>query len=162
MGPAATRARAQHLLANATKYSPDGGAITVAVNRDEVSGTPWAVVSVRDEGIGVPSSALPRIFDRFYRAENTAGFDGNGLGLSGVLEVVQAHGGAVRVESVEGEGSTFTLRLPLDPAFVEVDDSTIGAVDGSDARPSDGCDQPEGAAGRGQQKSPPAPVPLQP
>jgi two-component system sensor histidine kinase SenX3 len=72
-------------------------------------------ISVRDHGIGIPSRDLERIFERFYRVDRarSRATGGTGLGLSIVRHVAQAHGGDVTVESVEGEGSTFRLRVPL-------------------------------------------------
>lgn len=99
-----------NLLDNALKYTPDGGRVGVSVYRE---GT-WAKLEVRDTGIGIAPEDLPRIFDRFYRAErgmSRAG--GSGLGLSIVNWVVRAHGGCVSVESTPGEGTVFTVRLPL-------------------------------------------------
>ncbi|MEX1022109.1 MAG: ATP-binding protein [Dehalococcoidia bacterium] len=102
-----------NLLNNAIKYSPDGGDVSVSARRQQVDGTDWAVVQVRDQGVGIPAAALPRIFERFYRAENVEGrFEGNGLGLTGVRYIVEAHNGRVEVVSAEGEGSVFTVRLP--------------------------------------------------
>jgi signal transduction histidine kinase len=75
----------------------------------------WAVLRVRDQGIGIPPADLPRIFERFYRATNVAGqIQGSGIGLAGSRQVVEQHGGTIVVESREGAGSTFTVRLPLD------------------------------------------------
>jgi signal transduction histidine kinase len=72
-------------------------------------------VAVRDYGIGIPSQALPHLFSRFYRAENTQTqqIGGIGLGLYVVHEIVSLHGGDIQVTSTEGQGSTFTIRLPL-------------------------------------------------
>lgn len=106
-----------NLLGNAIKYSPDGGEIVVALARqDDATGT-WAVLSVRDQGIGVPAADLPRIFERFQRGSNVTGrMSGAGLGLAGVRQIVELHGGRVTVESQEGAGSTFTIRLPITPS----------------------------------------------
>jgi signal transduction histidine kinase len=72
------------------------------------------VIAVSDSGIGIPAADLPRIFERFHRAANAAGqIHGTGLGLASVQRIVEQHGGSIMVRSVEGEGSTFTLRLPL-------------------------------------------------
>jgi two-component system sensor histidine kinase SenX3 len=93
-----------NLLDNAVKYSEPG-------SDDDV------VIVVSDHGIGVPSRDLERIFERFYRVDQARSRDtgGTGLGLSIVRHVAQAHGGDVSVESIEGEGSTFRLRLPRAP-----------------------------------------------
>jgi PAS domain S-box-containing protein len=99
-----------NLLGNAVKYSPRGSEITLAVARSGAT----AVVAVRDPGVGIPAEELPRIFERFYRGSNVAGrIGGTGLGLAGVKRIVEQHGGTIEVESVEGTGSTFTVRLPL-------------------------------------------------
>jgi signal transduction histidine kinase len=101
----------QNLLSNAVKYSPSGGSIEVRAARsaDEV------VLSVRDQGIGVPAEALPKLFERFYRAANadTQRISGAGVGLYVVNEIVAQHGGRVSVESQPGHGSTFTITLPI-------------------------------------------------
>ncbi len=74
----------------------------------------WAVLSVRDHGIGIPATDLPWIFERFQRGGNAVGkIYGTGLGLTSVRHIVESHGGTVSAASVEGQGSTFTVRLPL-------------------------------------------------
>lgn len=100
-----------NLLQNAIKYSPAGGIITVAVAQS----AQMACVAVTDQGIGIPQSALPRLFDRFYRAAqaDTSGIDGLGIGLYVVKEIVTLHGGTITVTSTEGIGSIFTICLPL-------------------------------------------------
>ncbi len=106
-----------NLLGNAAKYSPGSEeiAVTLAVEQSDRTGHPgWALIHVQDHGIGIPEADLPRIFDRFHRAVNAIGrAQGTGLGLSGVKHIVELHGGSVSVASVEGAGSTFTVRLPL-------------------------------------------------
>ncbi|HYV20902.1 MAG TPA: ATP-binding protein [Verrucomicrobiae bacterium] len=99
------------LLSNAVKYSDAGGAIGIRSRRDGAS----VQVSIRDSGIGIPAESLPRIFDRFYRAEPARSRDGSGagLGLSLARWVAEAHGGSIGVESTLGQGSTFTVTLPL-------------------------------------------------
>ena len=99
-----------NLLENAVKYSDDGSQVQVRTRTDGSV----IEVTVRDTGIGIPSRDLGRIFERFYRVDRGRGRDtgGTGLGLSIVRHVASNHGGEVLVESVEGEGSTFTLRLP--------------------------------------------------
>jgi len=103
----------QNLLQNAMKYSPGGGTVVMQIERRENC----ACVSVRDEGIGIPPSALPNLFRRFYRAPNVDAhlINGMGVGLFVVKEIVHLHGGEITVESQENVGSTFTVRLPLRP-----------------------------------------------
>lgn len=99
-----------NLLSNAVKYSDQGSAVDVDVGgRDG-----WVDITVRDSGVGIPAKDLERIFERFYRVDRARSRDtgGNGLGLSIVRHVATNHGGEVLVESEEGLGSTFTLRLP--------------------------------------------------
>jgi signal transduction histidine kinase len=100
-----------NLLNNAIKYSPNGGTVTLELGRQG----DWAVVSISDQGIGIPEAALPHLFTQFYRATNVSEsqISGIGLGLYVVKEIVELHGGTVAVQSVEGQGSTFVVRLPL-------------------------------------------------
>jgi len=112
-----------NLLENACKYS-DGGSTVWLASTTDGSGVS---LSVRDEGIGIPTSDLERVFERFYRVDRARSREtgGTGLGLAIVRHVANNHRGDVRVESREGEGSTFTLRLPAGPgpvAVTEVDD----------------------------------------
>ena len=100
----------QNLLNNAVKYSPGGGRIGVAVEVDDHI----AQISVTDQGIGIPQAAQTRLWEPFYRAANASQYSGGfGVGLFIVHEIVQRHGGAITVQSAEGEGSTFTVSLPL-------------------------------------------------
>ncbi|HNP74609.1 MAG TPA: ATP-binding protein [Kouleothrix sp.] len=101
----------QNLIQNSIKYSPDGGQITV---RLESSGT-HAQLSISDQGIGIPSLAVPQLFSRFYRASNVheQSISGMGIGLYVVKEIVSLHGGTIAVSSQEGSGSTFTIAIPL-------------------------------------------------
>ena len=102
-----------NLLANAIKYSPRGGVVTVEV-RAEGDRDREAVCVVRDEGMGIPASDLPYIFEWFRRAGNVSGrISGTGIGLASARQVVEQHGGTISVESEEGVGSAFTVRLPL-------------------------------------------------
>ena len=103
-----------NLLANAIKYSPSGGQIVVRLRHEAADDTAWAVLEVRDEGIGIPPHDLPHIFERFYRASNVVeAIPGTGLGLFVVRQIVVHHGGTITVESESGRGTTFTVRLPL-------------------------------------------------
>lgn len=101
----------QNLLQNAIKYSSAGGTIVVTVERDP----PQAVVRVRDHGVGIPATAIPHLFERFYRVPDATEqhIQGAGIGLYVVKEIVTLHGGTVSAASQEGDGSTFTIQLPL-------------------------------------------------
>ena len=103
-----------NLIQNAIKYSPEGGVITVEIERSDQQ----AVMVVGDEGIGIPDAAQPHLFERFYRASNVvgSGIGGMGIGLYLVKAIVDLHGGTIAVESTAGQGSRFTVRLPLPDA----------------------------------------------
>ncbi|MBI3967920.1 MAG: HAMP domain-containing histidine kinase [Chloroflexi bacterium] len=110
-----------NLLSNAMKYSPGGGDVEVAVGRENQGARAVALLSVRDHGMGIPAADLPLVFQRFHRASNVVShIPGVGLGLAGAQHIVERHGGTISVESREGSGSTFLVRLPLprssDPA----------------------------------------------
>ena len=100
-----------NLVGNALKYTPAGGIVRIDVNHDEHELT----VSVSDTGIGIAEADLPRVFDKFYRADDKrlAEIKGTGLGLALAREVIRLHGGDITVDSTLDQGSTFTLRLPL-------------------------------------------------
>jgi len=101
-----------NLLHNAVKFSHEGGAVTVRLGREkEANG--FLGISVMDNGVGIPSEVLGRIFDRFYQASNEKGGSGLGLGLAIVKRIIEAHDGELEVKSQEGKGSTFTAYLPL-------------------------------------------------
>lgn len=103
-----------NLLTNAVKYSPDGGKVQVTLTREEQDERPWAILTVSDQGIGIPAADLPHIFDPFRRARNIADkTQGTGLGLASVRQIIEQHGGTITVASEEGAGTTFTIRLPL-------------------------------------------------
>ncbi len=97
-----------NLLFNALKYTPSGGRISIAA--ETLQNFVWFIVA--DTGIGIPASCLPKIFDRFFRVPGQETRTGTGLGLAIVKEIIEAHGGAVRIESSEGKGSTFFFSLP--------------------------------------------------
>ncbi len=96
------------LLDNAAKYTPEGGAVTVDVGQDDG----WAWLAVSDTGVGIPADKLPRVFERFYRADPARSEGGAGLGLSIARQIARAHGGEIEAESKPGKGSTFVLRIP--------------------------------------------------
>jgi len=100
-----------NLLDNAVKYTPAGGEISLALARQNGN----AEIVVRDTGIGIPASAQPRVFDRFYRVDKARAraMGGAGLGLSIAQWIAEVHGGAISVTSTPGEGTTFTVLLSL-------------------------------------------------
>jgi len=104
-----------NLLSNALKYSEVDLSVTVRLWSDDTAGDErWAVVEVRDEGVGIPAADLSHVFERFHRGSNVAGrFAGTGLGLSGSKVIIEEHDGAINVDSIEGGGTTVTVRLPL-------------------------------------------------
>ena len=104
-----------NLVMNAIQYTPGGGQIVVSTGKQKANGRVWSTVAVADTGIGIPEEELPRIFDRFFRGEEPRLMQvpGTGLGLAIAKSVVELHGGRVTVESQVGEGTTFTVWLPL-------------------------------------------------
>ncbi len=113
LDPSAFEQALCNILDNAVKYSGDGRLITVRISRREQA----AVVSVRDQGIGIPREEQGRIFERFHRVGGSLVHEvrGVGLGLAIVRHIVEAHHGKVEVESEAGRGSTFSIVLPLEP-----------------------------------------------
>ena len=99
-----------NLVDNALKYTPEGGRVRVVAGSENGQAT----MSVEDNGMGIPESDLPRIFERFYRVDKSRSRDlgGTGLGLSIVKHIIQLHGGTIQVRSSMGVGSTFIIRLP--------------------------------------------------
>ncbi len=99
-----------NLLENACKYSHEHSTVRVSTSRTDS----WVEIAVEDRGLGIPARDLERVFERFYRVDRARSREtgGTGLGLSIVRHVATNHGGEVRVDSIEGEGSVFTLRLP--------------------------------------------------
>lgn len=116
----------ENLVSNAVKYSPDSGRIEVALS----SRGDGVILTVRDEGIGIPESKIPLIFERFYRVEEAGKtVKGTGLGLFITREIIRMHGGTIRVESAAGEGSTFLVELPIrqsEGAGKRLDETAVG------------------------------------
>jgi signal transduction histidine kinase/FixJ family two-component response regulator len=109
-----------NLLSNAFKFTFEGGvAVTLAPSPDGSA----AVLEVRDTGTGIPAEEVPRLFERFHRVAGARGrtFEGSGIGLALVQELVNLHGGTIRVESEEGGGSAFTVSLPFGTAHLPPD-----------------------------------------
>ncbi|MDQ6910354.1 MAG: ATP-binding protein [Actinomycetota bacterium] len=115
-----------NLLENGVKYSDDGSEVDLAAN---TAGS-WVDIQVIDRGIGIPARDLQRIFERFYRVDRARARDtgGTGLGLAIVRHVVANHGGEVTVDSREGEGSRFALRLPLAPGSPSPEPRKVGSA----------------------------------
>jgi signal transduction histidine kinase len=100
-----------NLLSNAVKYSPYDGRVDIRVGLKPNEGV--AILEVQDNGIGIPENDLPHIFDRFHRGSNVEGTtSGTGLGLAGVKQLVEQHGGTISIQSTVDEGTTVTVRLP--------------------------------------------------
>jgi signal transduction histidine kinase len=122
-----------NLLSNAVKYSPDGGVVRFDAWRDGDD----AVFEIEDHGIGITGADLERLYESFHRGSNVGHIPGTGLGLAVVKRSVDAHGGTLEVRTEEGEGTTFTVRIPLEtdpssspapPASVEAE--ADGVVEG--------------------------------
>ena len=114
-----------NLMNNAIKYSPDGGTITVRLFRSREH----VLISIADQGLGIPRADLAKVFDRFYRVDKARSRQqgGTGLGLAISKEIVEAHRGRIWVNSTEGRGSTFYISLPYeayDPGG-DWDDETV-------------------------------------
>ena len=127
-----------NLIANAIRYTDEGGTITVKVT----SGDIMANIMVADTGIGLTPEEAKQVFDRFWRADDSRSRDsgGLGIGLSLVKEIVQRHGGWVQVDGRKGEGATFTIHLPLyhDRAQKTTEVSAARAAKAKGAKPSKG------------------------
>jgi PAS domain S-box-containing protein len=108
-----------NLLTNAIKYSPQGGAVTLQVDRVADDSPPHAMLMVQDEGIGIPAPDLSQIFERYRRGRNVGKIAGTGIGLTGAKQIVERHGGAIEVASTEGRGTRVTVSLPLEPPAVD-------------------------------------------
>lgn len=114
LDPALIRHALCNLLANAVKYSPQGGAVHVWLWRDGQD----VLLEVVDHGLGIPEADLPHLFEPYFRGSNVQKIGGTGLGLRIIQAAAELHGGAVVVNSQEGEGTTFSLRLPQRLAIV--------------------------------------------
>jgi len=99
-----------NLVGNAVKFSPHGGSVNVSVAQEDG----WASVVVSDEGVGIPAEDLPHIFEPFRRGGNVVGrISGTGIGLASAQRIIGRHGGTLSATSEPGQGSVFTIRLPL-------------------------------------------------
>jgi two-component system heavy metal sensor histidine kinase CusS len=98
-----------NLLDNALRFTPENGKIQISVTVTAAH----SEVTVRDSGCGIAPEHLPRVFDRFYRADSSRSSDGAGLGLALVKSIVDLHGGSARIESEVNRGTTVTLTFPV-------------------------------------------------
>lgn len=136
-----------NLLSNAFKFTPEEGSVTLSLSKVEEQGRSYVQIAVTDTGIGVPEEQLPHIFERFYQVQNwDESKVGSGIGLHLVQEYVHIHEGSIAVGSRVGEGTTFTVRLPMDLKPVEVEtaraerlaEQEMEAVAGISAADADG------------------------
>jgi len=98
-----------NLLDNALRFTPENGSIQILLSKRDAD----FEITVRDNGCGIAPEHLPRVFDRFYRADSSRGSDGAGLGLALVKSIVDLHGGSAKIESEIGRGTIVTLTFPL-------------------------------------------------
>lgn len=98
-----------NLLSNAVKYSPEGRYVWIETRAEDDQ----AIITVRDQGVGIPESELPRLFERYFRASTSVGISGTGIGLNFVRHLVEMHQGSIDVATKAGEGSAFTVSLPV-------------------------------------------------
>lgn len=110
-----------NLLSNAVKYSPGSPdiAVTARTEGSEI------VIDVKDRGLGIDEDEMPKMFQRYFRARTSSGIAGTGIGLNLVQQIIQLHGGSIAVASRKGEGSTFTVRLPLWPTTAGMETGDI-------------------------------------
>ncbi|GAP58644.1 sensor histidine kinase YycG [Arthrobacter sp. Hiyo1] len=122
-------------MGNALRYTPEGTPIELAVGVRNTPAGPLSVLEVRDHGSGIPAEELPRIFERFYRADTsrTRETGGSGLGLAIVAAIVGSHRGTVRVEETDGGGATLVVSLPFQDELSEMpEDAGIAEAEISD------------------------------
>ncbi len=112
----------RNLVENAVKYNREGGKVFIRAGRENG----FTILEVADTGIGIPKKSLPLIFERFYRVDKSRSREirGTGLGLSIVKHIALIHGGTVEVESEEGKGSTFRVKIPIRPLELNEKDKT--------------------------------------
>lgn len=128
-----------NLLSNALKYSPEGGTVRLRL----AYGAETVQLSVQDRGIGIPAADLDRLFESFHRAGNVGTIPGTGLGLTIVQRSVALHGGQIHVASIQGEGTTFTVTLPIRNAKPLPSAIDIAAASEPPASNSNSADSPD-------------------
>ena len=105
-----------NLLSNSFKFSSAGGSIIITIDKEKSDLLEYAIISIEDTGIGISEEKLPKIFDRFYQIDSSSvrQFEGSGLGLTIVKELIELHGGSIKVESILGKGTKFIISLPVE------------------------------------------------
>jgi signal transduction histidine kinase len=116
------------LLDNAVKHSPPGGRVTLAADRAERDSRDWVTIRVSDEGLGIPATEQPRIFERFYRAPGARSGEGTGLGLAIGRWIVEEHQGSIELASEPGQGASFTVWLPAVEAPEEIGEAVADGL----------------------------------
>lgn len=106
----------RNIVSNAYKYSPDGGEVSVSLLQGQPDQEGRLGIRVRDQGLGMTPEQVSRVFERFYRADNSGQIPGTGLGMSLVKEIIELHGGTVELHSEAGQGTEVTLWVPTTPA----------------------------------------------
>ncbi len=114
-----------NLLVNSVRYNVDNGEVVVKVEKQKDK--PFIEVSIKDTGIGVPKDAIQNLFKKFFRSDNAlkANTEGSGLGLYIAKNIIQAHGGEIKVDSEIGRGTVFSFTLPTDPALVPKHEASL-------------------------------------
>ena len=144
-----------NLLSNALKFTPEGGIVTTSIDRGEEQ----VILVIKDTGIGIHAEQLPYIFDRFYQADNsdTRAFEGTGIGLALTKDLVELHGGSIKVKSTEGAGTEFIIFFRTGDAHLDKtqivptrhDESSQSYLDLETVAPA--TEQPTGENGQGKQ-----------
>jgi signal transduction histidine kinase len=129
----------QNLIGNALKYSPAGGEVLVKIAERTGRDGRWAMVTVADQGLGIPAEDLPHIFDWFRRGRNVQHISGTGVGLAAARQIVHMHGGSLDASSRPGRGTTFSLRLPLGAGVRQREDVRGQPASGARSAPARGA-----------------------
>lgn len=109
----------KNLLDNAFKFSPNNGIVTVQVTEVKQDKQPKVLIAIQDHGIGMTPEQLKRIYERFYRVDQSGNVPGTGLGMAIVQEIITHHGGTIEIESELGKGTKVMLYLPVAESTLE-------------------------------------------
>ena len=135
-----------NLLSNAIKYTPEGKMVHVLMNVENREGCRFLVLKVQDEGVGIKSSELDKIFNRFYNGHHQVQVESNGIGLSLTKELITIHKGSIEVDSKYGKGTTFVVDIPIDKMVYSETDLVDSKKDTQDAQPLQSNVSPESNA----------------